>query len=230
MSTQFIRLNHFENIVNKITEDYINAISVDLPSNTDNFETTIEESKNDDAPVIEVSTTKVLSSTFICADPRSYFVDKKELNNFNSGDGLILPESSGTRLLNSMMKIYTVKLANTLLKDLVTYGRVVAFDAPDRHVIMPEWMMDVIGVNCGDKIDIDTIKTDQISKIKFKVPTEIADPKSVLEFELRNHVLSYIGKQIQVKIFDKKFNIVVTDQSPLYVGIISNKDIELEIE
>ena len=52
----------------------------------------------------------------------------------------------------------------------------------------------------------------------------------MIEFELRNHSLSYVGKQLNIRIFDKKYDIIVKEQQPLYVGIIENQDIDIDIE
>lgn len=203
-----------------------------FPSGISQIETdasnTMDDTETPSTP-IEVTTTKIISADFICIGPETYYDNKKDIQRFNNSDSVILPKKCGERLLKSNMKLYAVKITNEII-NVSSYGKVIGFDAPDRHIVVPSWIMASLFSHPGDKISIDTINVGKISKIKFSVPKCISDPQSVIEFELRNHSLSYVGKELSIKMFDKKYDIIVKEQQPLYVGIIENQDIDIDIE
>jgi hypothetical protein len=220
-------LYNFGSIVTDMMADFTSMIT-----DTNQLQLShIDADNSNDSPKtpIEVTTTKIISADFICIGPESYFDKKKDVIKFNSGDSIILPKYCGERLLKSSMNLYAVKITNGSV-NISSYGKVSGFDAPDRCVVIPSWIMSLLFVAPGDKVSIDTVDIGKITKIKFSVPKCIPDPQSVIEFELRNHSLSYIGKQINIKIFDKNYNITVTEQYPLYVGVVENQDISIDID
>jgi hypothetical protein len=215
-------MTDFRSMITGTNEFQIPHIDTDVVHSDDN---------SDSSPKtpIEVTTTKIISADFICIGPETYFDKKKDIIRFNSGDSIILPKNCGERLLKSSMKLYAVKITNEGT-NISSYGKVSGFDAPDRYVVVPQWIMSSLFVVPGDKVSIDTVNIGNVTKIKFSIPKCIPDPQSVIEFELRNHSLSYVGKQINIKMFDKNYNITVNEQYPLYVGVVENQDIDIDID
>lgn len=184
---------------------------------------------SDDKDMIEIKEIPVINASFSYMPSSSFFTNKKQLLKFEKSDGIILTKKEGEKLTVSNMKKYTVKISNNSL-GLRVYGRVVGFDAPDNTIIMPQWMIDNLALIDGKKVAINTVDIPHVKKIKIKVDKEMTDAKSVLEYEMRDHLVSYVGKIINVHIFDKTYSAIVTEQYPLFVGIVNDREIELDID
>jgi hypothetical protein len=191
----------------------------------------IDVTKYDPKTSLLAIDTKFIDDSFKCIAGRNFFTDKnkKKIIKFERSDGIILPSNTKQKLFESLMTMHTVKLTNYKC-NLTAYCRVIGFDAPENTIVIPRWLMDGIFLEVTENVHVNTVNMPEVKSIKVKVDKEIEDPKTILEYELKDHVVSFVGKTIKVKIFEKEYEIKVVSQEPSTCGIISNIDVKLEIE
>lgn len=153
-----------------------------------------------DEDIFAPSTSLTSLMTMLQIQSGSSHLTGSQLINFEKGDGLIIPARQARQLLESSMHNFTIRLF-TSKKEI--FGRVLGYDAPDRKIIMPRWMIDEFDLDVGKYINLDSLVLPQIKKIRFGIPKNVVDPKTILEFELKHHFAMYVGKKIRIKIFDK---------------------------
>lgn len=197
--------------------------------NIDNLDS--EDSFNNLDPVNKslVKFLPIIQGSFLCISPQMFFTKQREIIRFNRSDHIIIPADMAERILYSRMTQHILRLFNTNL-DIQTYGRIIAYDAPHRTIVIPDWMFESLMIKPGDKVDADTVQIGKLESLKMKIPKCMTDPHAILEYELRDHSVIYTGKILITKILGKCFELVVTDTKPGFVGIINNADLNLEIE
>lgn len=178
----------------------------------------------------KVLNTHYIDSSFKCMKSKLFFKkDMKKIIKFERSDGIILPAKTKEKIFQSLMTMHTVKLTNKKYEFSI-YCRVVGFDAPENCVILPRWIMNGIFLESGDNVHINTVNMPEVKSLKVSVDKKIEDPKTILEYELKDHIVSFVGKTIKIKMFEKEYEIKVVSQEPCDCGIISNIDVKLEIE
>lgn len=152
---------------------------------------------------------------------------KKQLK-YGNGDKIILPQNDLHSFSSLAQKVYTLQLCNPkCYKDKIVAG-VLDFDAPDKIAFVPDWIMDALCLNSGDKMNADPIVLKPITEVTFKFPPDIIDPKAVLEYLLSKHAVLYENKKIKVNMFEKEYIFQVVHIVPKY-GTICNADITLNL-
>lgn len=198
-----------------------------------NFSEPLDVSQNsmnsDEININKYRLLPIVHGSYTCLGPTVYYNDQRSIIKFNKSDHLILPKSDGVRLLNSPLKNFIIKIWS-IGTNIETYGRAVSFDAPDNCIIMPEWMIEQVLINYGDAVMISTVNICKLDNVKIKVPKCMNEPTTIIEYELRDHSVLYTGKRIQTGIFNKKYNMIIVDSKPSFVGMINNSDIKLDIE
>ena len=132
--------------------------------------------------------------------------------------------------MSSSMNLYSIKITADKSK-IDTFGRVIGFDAPNISAVMPKWMMEQLMLKSGDKIYITSIIAPKIKSMTVSLNGfKITNPTDILEYEMRNHSISYVGKCIKVKMFEKEIVMTIVKQEPTFVGVIIGSDINIEFE
>lgn len=225
MNFRRITNNNMRNRNNHIqhNNDHTNIIK-----NINDYDYDIEQ--NDNEEIYQIEETKTINSELECIG--NINLDGFDIRKFENGDGIIVPKKLGERIFLSNMSIHIVRIKNKQINDMEVFGKIIGYNAPPNKIIMPRWMMESIFVEIGDKIYIDTVIMPKTTKIIAEVSEEIDDPKSFIEYELRDHSVVYNGKVIKssMRIFDKQYKIIIKEVKPLYAGMILNSDIELEIK
>ena len=150
------------------------------------------------------------------------------------GDSVSLPTEIYEKMLSSSSDtIYTVKITN-LLTDGYVYGKVGESHQRSSTILMPKWMKNVLSVRPYHLVQIEHVQLPKIKKVIFKISETVDDITSVLEYELMNTSVLYIGKQIEVKIFDvciqiEVINIFNRSMISINCGIVTFDDIEFDI-
>lgn len=171
---------------------------------------------------------------FVCVDFLDSDIEVKDALKYQSGDKIILPANMLQHFSHLSQTIYILKLTNPSLKEIderiqPVYAGVIDFTAPDRLMYLPSWMMQRLCCYSGDKIDVDIVTPEKATKVTFKVPSDILDPKASLEYLLSKHTVLYENKEISTRIFEKEYVFQVLKIEPTSPAIICNADVELEI-
>lgn len=149
-------------------------------------------------------------------------------------DSVSLPAKIYEKMLSSSTDtIYIVKITN-LLTDKYVYGKVGETHQRESTILMPKWMQKVLSVRQYQLVQIEHVQLPKIKKVIFKMSETIDDITSVLEYEFMNTSVLYIGKQIEVKIFNviiqiEVINIFNKSMLPINCGIVTFDDIEFDI-
>jgi hypothetical protein len=179
----------------------------------------------------EVLMTKIVSNYFVCMESKRFFKNRtKEMMKFDKSDGIILSKEMGERFMSSSMNLYSIKITGDNTK-IDTFGRVIGFDAPNISAVMPKWMMEQLMLKSGDKIYITSMNSPKITSMTVSLNGfKIENPTRILEYEMRDHSISYVGKCIKVKMFEKEIVMTIVKQEPAFVGVIIGSDINIEFE
>jgi hypothetical protein len=176
------------------------------------------------------------SDSLIIVNSNKFLKAKREQINFEKGDIVMIPSQIYEQIIQYHNDYYNIQLINPLTHK-ITYAKIVELKTLFNAIIIPKWMMQEIGCMYKQIVNIKYIKLQKIKKIIFNIPKEIIDPKSILEFELKKHSTFYIGKKIEISIFEKKFYVTIHE---LYFnkniknnypncGIINNENIDFEV-
>lgn len=145
--------------------------------------------------------------------PEEFFISKKEIIKFNKSDSIILSPEDSKDLFEQNNFVLKIKYENNY-----TYGKVTRYDAPARYIVIPKWMMEKIKVNNNDIVFIELSNLDIIKKIKLRVPKEMYDPQSILEYELINRHILTESDIIKINIFDKSYDIIIDEIETSIIG------------
>lgn len=159
-----------------------------------------------------------------------------ELNEIKSDDSVIIPQNEGNILL-SFENDYIVKI-KSVGHEKNMYAKVINFNAKIGRIIMSDKMKKELNIENGDRIYVESVKLENITKIKFKVPKIMVNPNAILEFELKNKNILSKGDMIESNIFDKKYVCTVMEiyssDKTIDIGLLygtgTTSDITLEIE
>lgn len=113
------------------------------------------------------------------------------------------------------------------------YGGIEKFSDLDQMVFLPDWMMDIMNINAGDKIKLVPISIPKGTYVKFKVKKdflELSDPKAILEYHLRYHAVISQHDTIVIKFLGKDYHIDVEKTLPTSSISLINTDIKVEFE
>lgn len=179
----------------------------------------------------EVIMTKIVSNYFVCMESKRFFKNRtQEMMKFDKSDGIILSKEMGERFMSSNMNLYSIKITGDKTK-IDTFGRVIGFDAPNISAVMPKWMMEQLMLKSGDKIYVTSMNAPKITSMTVSLNGfKIENPTRILEYEMRDHSISYVGKCIKVKMFEKEIVMTIVKQEPTFVGVIIGSDINIEFE
>ena len=116
------------------------------------------------------------------------------------------------------------------------FAKISSSNSTPRDMETPNWIIEKLNVQEGDKVALKYVLMSPIKKAIFSVPKVFINPKPILEFELTKHSVLSKGKEINIKIFDKKFQIIVktifdNKGDEIDAGtIVEMNDVEFEIE
>jgi hypothetical protein len=189
-------------------------------NNMDNYQKT-QENKIIDIPHI----IKELNCyTFAFCD-----LTKKKYNYYENSDKIILPHSMVNILNQSKYTHFRLtKKYNEQYQEV--YVGIGDFCAPEKTCYVPQWIFDCLNLKDGDNILIESVLLPNTKKIKALISKDIKNYKPVLEYILRNHTALFIGKIINVRVFEKIYNIKIIELNPDHATSIISCDPEIEVE
>lgn len=186
---------------------------------------------------------KYFSKEFICNNISQFnSINKRDQLKYQSSDKIILPHSSLNAFASqSNDSLYVLKVLNPKNFKYAFVG-IGDFIAPERHMYVPHWLMKSLEISPEDKIYVDAISVPKVSYAKIKIPDDLKslidnnknismtiDLKTIIEFILHNHSLLFLGKKLEIKIFEKTWAFEVTALKPANIGSIINTDVQLDL-
>ena len=184
---------------------------------------------------IKVGNIKLYSSfskEFIAQDISTITnISEKDKLFYQSSDKIILPQSSLQPLAQSNSTLYVLRITNKV-NHKYTFVCAHAFNAPERNMFVPSWVLQLTQTVTGERMYVDAIGVPVITEISIKVPagfSKLQNPLAVIEFSLRNHSILFTGKKISINIFDKQYIVEIVSMSPSNIGNITNADIKLSL-
>jgi len=136
----------------------------------------------------------------------------------NYGSKIILPPSA-------LDKVSKLHVQWPLLMELIngagptqTHGGVLEFIAEEGRAYIPQWMMETLGMDVGDMIQIRTTSLELAKMVKLQPQStnflDISDPKAVLERAFRNFATLTKGDVFNFEYNDTVYDVAVLDVKP----------------
>jgi hypothetical protein len=188
------------------------------------------------------------------ADPADQH-DQVNTNNFFKKEYLCHPlihnPDISDEVMNRMQKSRKIILPNTALEQLshysidgpmvfklmnkekVVYATVEQFHGSEKVMFVSDSMMVELGVNPGERVQIDNVKIPKAEFIQFKPDPQflqLTNPKIVLERYLRNYTILYKDQVIPLNYLGKTYNILVQSTKPADVVLIVDADIQIDFD
>ncbi|KFH43390.1 Ubiquitin fusion degradation protein-like protein [Hapsidospora chrysogenum ATCC 11550] len=136
----------------------------------------------------------------------------------NYGSKIILPPSA-------LDKVSKLHVQWPLLMELIngekgkhSHAGVLEFIAEEGRAYIPQWMMETLGMDVGDMIQIRTTSLELAKMVKLQPQStnflEISDPKAVLERAFRNFATLTKGDVFNFEYNDTVYDVAVLDVKP----------------
>ncbi|RTE69814.1 hypothetical protein BHE90_015807 [Fusarium euwallaceae] len=136
----------------------------------------------------------------------------------NYGSKIILPPSA-------LDKVSKLHVQWPLLMELIngekgkhSHAGVLEFIAEEGRAYIPQWMMETLGMDVGDMIQIRTTSLELAKMVKLQPQSvsflEISDPKAVLEKAFRNFATLTKGDVFNFAYNDEVYEVAVLDVKP----------------
>ncbi|KAG6018847.1 hypothetical protein E4U41_003539 [Claviceps citrina] len=136
----------------------------------------------------------------------------------NYGSKIILPPSA-------LDKVSKLHVQWPLLMELMngekgrhSHAGVLEFIAEEGRAYIPQWMMETLGMDVGDMIQIRTTSLELAKMVKLQPQSvnflEISDPKAVLERAFRNFATLTKGDVFNFEYNDEIYDVAVLDVKP----------------
>ncbi|KPM37221.1 hypothetical protein AK830_g9354 [Neonectria ditissima] len=136
----------------------------------------------------------------------------------NYGSKIILPASA-------LDKVSKLHVQWPLLMEMIngekgkhSHAGVLEFIAEEGRAYIPQWMMETLGMDVGDMIQIRTTSLELAKMVKLQPQSvnflEISDPKAVLEKAFRNFATLTKGDVFNFEYNDEVYDVAVLDVKP----------------
>ncbi|KZV84330.1 UFD1-domain-containing protein [Exidia glandulosa HHB12029] len=160
--------------------------------------------------------------------------DRRERANVSYGGKIILPPSALAQLTSlDIESPWFFALKNPANPAASTHAGVLEFIAEEGVAHLPYWMMKTLRLNEGDAIHIKGATLPKGKRVKLQPQTkdfiELADPKAVLEKELRNFSTLSQGDIIEIQHNTITFALLIMEILPPGPGIVII-DTDLEVD
>ena len=160
-----------------------------------------------------------------------YVMKKINLKNSPNGfvdDTISIPISESEKILSQDNFMVDVKF-----NDQIASTKVTSFDAPNRMVMMPEWIMEKIGAKQNDLITLTLSKIKKITRIKVTTSSKIQNCLPILEFYFRDRNVLYVDETIQFNMFENKYIFKIDEiyhnDEKINVGKLYDSNLNTEI-
>ncbi|KAK8129677.1 ubiquitin fusion degradation protein [Apiospora kogelbergensis] len=137
---------------------------------------------------------------------------------FNYGSKILLPVSA----LDKVSKLHvqwplTLELVNGALEKH-THAGVLEFTAEEGRAYIPQWMMQTLGLDVGDMIQVKTTSLSPAKLVKLQPQStnflDISDPKAVLEKAFRSFATLTLGDVFNFEYNDEIYDMAVMEVKP----------------
>ncbi|KAI7905376.1 ubiquitin fusion degradation protein UFD1-domain-containing protein [Cokeromyces recurvatus] len=180
-----------------------------------------------------VNPNRGFSESYRCF-PIAMMQNGNERENVNYGGKIILPQSA-------LEKLSQLNISYPMLFRLIngaenkhTHTGVLEFIAEEGRVYLPQWMMETLGVEPGNIIEVKNVTLPLGSFVKIQPQStdflDISDHRAVLEKALRNFSTLTMGDIIQINYNNKIYEIKVLEVKPFYEEHSGISIVETDLE
>lgn len=158
------------------------------------------------------------------------------LDELESSDKIILPQSALEHLTHyDVANPIMMKITNSRLGlNRVIYCGVREFTSNQHTMYIPQWMMDHLYAESGQRVLVQSVKLPIATYIKIKPLTplfkKLSNPRIVIEYHLQKFITLCKDEIITIKYCNHKFKIQIIDIKPAHAVCINNSDISMEID
>mmetsp|Transcript_29632 Transcript_29632/g.41700 ORF Transcript_29632/g.41700 Transcript_29632/m.41700 type:complete len:314 (-) Transcript_29632:68-1009(-) len=153
--------------------------------------------------------------------------------NVEGGGKIILPASALDQLAQLQIAYPMLfELSNAQNQNKRTHCGVLEFTADEGCCNIPYWMMQLIGVEEGGFVSVKSVNLPKGTYVKLQPHTtsfiELANPKAILERQLRNFACLTLGDVIAIEYNKKYYHLSVVELKPAKAVTILETDIQLD--
>jgi uncharacterized C2H2 Zn-finger protein len=138
--------------------------------------------------------------------------------NFEISDKIVLPHTVLEEVVNNRLELPLTFRISTKSSQHITHAGVLDFTAPSNTAYLPFWMMQKLGLDEGDEIDLKTVKLPKGEFVKLKpmndnwadIPT-----RELLEYQLRNYQSLTTNDVIKVNHKGQTYDLHVVSVRPV---------------
>ncbi|CAO3631809.1 unnamed protein product [Cunninghamella echinulata] len=157
-----------------------------------------------------------------------------ERENVNYGGKIILPQSALEKLSQLVISYPMLFRLINAAQSKHSHAGVLEFIAEEGRAYLPQWMMQTLGLEPGQLIEVKNTTLPLGSFVKIQPQStdflDISDPKAVLENALRNFSTLTLGDIIQINYNDKIYEIKVLDVKPHFEDHSGISIVETDLE
>ncbi|ORZ32091.1 ubiquitin fusion degradation protein UFD1-domain-containing protein, partial [Catenaria anguillulae PL171] len=160
------------------------------------------------------------------------FLPGKERDSINYGSGIILPQSALAKLTQLNVETpYKFSLTNERTGK-TTHGNVLEFLAEEGRAYVPRWMLESLGVQEGELVQIKSTRLPSGKFVKIQPQStaflDISDPKAVLERAFRSYLCMTLGDKIAFMYADREYVIEIQELKPANAVNLLDTDLEVD--
>lgn len=152
-------------------------------------------------------------------------------------DKIILPKSALDHLMrfntSDRLSPMTFRLNKTGSYTTVYCG-VIEFTADEKKMYVPNWIMETLFINQGERVSITSVTLPKGSYLKLKPRNErflkLQNPKNILEHHLKRYTTLYLGQTLRINYLNCIWEIDVVETKPTEAICINNADVRLDFE
>ncbi|CAI2350733.1 unnamed protein product [Caenorhabditis sp. 36 PRJEB53466] len=152
----------------------------------------------------------------------------------NYGGKILLPGSALDLLLRLNIQYPMLFKLTNMATEGVTHCGVLEFSAPEGQAILPQWIMEQLGLTDGDSVRIESATLPKATFAKLKPMSleflNITNPKAVLEVELRKYACLTKNDRIPTSYAGQTLEFLVVDVKPANSVCIIECDVNLDFD
>jgi hypothetical protein len=176
--------------------------------------------------------TSLFQRDYYCLNiTQSNHLTKLEKLKYEASDKILIPMDALEALTKKVKSnIFTLRLTNKEKHKLCYVGIGNFVQCPTETIWLPEWIMKLLEINNGDKITANSTILKKGTEVKFKVPNGMYDTGSIIDFVVQSHVILFKGKKLYTKMFEKVYEIEVSEVKPDDAVCIIDTDLKYDFE
>ncbi|EFP13590.1 hypothetical protein CRE_24314 [Caenorhabditis remanei] len=157
-----------------------------------------------------------------------------KITEINYGGKILLPTSALDLLLRLNIEYPMLFKLTNMPAQRITHCGVLEFSAPEGQAILPQWMMQQLGLTDGDTVRVESATVPKATFAKLKPMSleflNITNPRAFLEVELRKYACLTKNDLIPTSYAGQTLEFLVVDVKPANSVCIIECDVNLDFD